>query len=211
MSITFYFSPMSNASRIMLSLTELGVPFETVQLDLRAGDQRKPEFLAVNPNGKVPAVVIDGTPMFESVAIQIALGERYGVEKGLWPQLGTPAHLDALTWLVWGQVSLAGALFSYMMNTNDWFPKERHNTAQAEHYLKESQDLLRLLDARLEDRDYITGERCTLVDIDLASVLGWALQSTKIDTSDLKHLPGWLARISRRPSFVSMHQQHTAS
>ena len=100
MSITFYFAPQSNASRVHGSLIELGVPFEKVRVDIRIGEQKKPEFLALNPNGKVPTVVLDGTPMFESVAIQIALGERYGVERGLWPAPGTPERLRALTWLV---------------------------------------------------------------------------------------------------------------
>ncbi len=203
MSITFYYTPQSNATRIFTSLVELGIPHETVKVDLRAGDQRKPEFLALNPNGKVPTIVIDGTPMFECVAIQIALGERYGVEKGLWPQLGSPAHLDALTWLVWAQVSLGGAMFNYMNNTSDWIPKERHNAAQAEHSRTEMVSLLRMLDARLDGRDYITGERFTLVDVDVASVLGWGLYMTKVDISELKHLQAWLGRCTQRPSFAS--------
>ena len=206
MSLTFYYSAQSNADRIMLSLTELGVPFETVPVDLRAGDQRRPEFLALNPNGKVPTIVIDGQPMFESVAIQIALGERYGVEKGLWPQLGSPAHLDALTWLVWGQVTLAGALVNYLENILDWVPKERQNPGQAEFYLKETHNLLNILDARLEGRAYLTGERCTLVDLDLASVLGWGLHFAKVDTADRKHLTAWLGRVTRRPSFARPDQ-----
>src|SRR5689334_19509291 len=116
MSLTFYYSPMSSASRVQWTLAELGVPHEAVRLDLRAGDQRKPEFLAVNPNGKVPTIVLDGTPMFEAIAIQIALGERYGVEKGLWPAPGTSEHYQALTWLAWGQVSLTTAFLRYMAN-----------------------------------------------------------------------------------------------
>ncbi len=208
MSITFYYSAQSNASRIHFSLKELGVPYETVTVDLHAGDQRKPEFLALNPNGKVPTIVIDGTPMFESVAIQIALGERYGVEKGLWPQLGSPAHLEALTWLVWNQVTLSGALFNYMQNVAAWIPKERHSAPQAEHYLKETHNLLRILDARLDGREYIAGDRCSLVDIDVAAVLGWGLNFAKIDAAEFKHLSAWLGRISKRPSIAS--EQHAS-
>lgn len=206
MAITFYYSPQSNATRIYTSLIELGVPHEVVKVDLRAGDQRKPEFLALNPNGKVPTIVIDGTPMFECVAIQIALGERYGVEKGLWPQLGSSEHLQALTWLVWGQVTLAGMLFNYMQNTSDWVPKERHNAQQAEHAMSELKGLLRILDGRLDGRVYITGERITLVDIDLASVLGWGLHFARVDISGLPHLQAWLGRVTQRPSFAAEQQ-----
>ncbi|WP_437501748.1 glutathione S-transferase family protein [Sorangium sp. So ce1099] len=200
MSITFYYAPQSSAGRISVSLAELDVPHEAVRFDLRAGDQKKPDFLALNPNGKVPTVVIDGTPVFESVAIQIALGERYGVQKGLWPAAGTPEQLTALTWLVWGQVSLTGALFRYMANTSEYFPKEMHNEKQAEHTLAELHGLLRILDSRLDGRPYVTGERCTLVDLDLASVLGWGLMAAKIDFAELKNLKGWLGRIMERPA-----------
>ncbi|MGK3986150.1 glutathione S-transferase family protein [Sorangium sp. So ce136] len=200
MSITFYYAPQSNAGRIRVSLAELDVPYEAVRLDLRAGDQKKPDFLAINPNGKVPTLVIDGTPMFESAAIQIALGERYGVQKGLWPAPGTPEQLTALTWLVWGQVSLTGALFRYMANTSEYFAKEMHNEKQAEQALAEIHGLLRILDSRLEGRPYVIGERCTLVDLDLASVLGWGLMAAKIDFSEQKNLKGWLGRIGERPS-----------
>jgi glutathione S-transferase len=144
--------------------------------------------------------VIDGTPMFESVAIQIALGERYGVEKGLWPAPGSPEQLMALTWLVWGQVNVTSALYRYMKNTSDWFPKEQQDAKQAEAALTEVRGLLRILDGRLNGRPYVTGERCTLADLDLASVLGWGLSMTKIDTSDLKNLKGWLGRIMERPA-----------
>ncbi|AUX25346.1 glutathione S-transferase [Sorangium cellulosum] len=200
MSITFYYSPQSSAGRIRVSLAELDVPHEIIRVDLRAGDQKKPDFLALNPNGKVPTLVIDGTPMFESVAIQIALGERYGVQKGLWPAPGAPERLMALTWLVWGQVSLTGALFHYMANTSEYFPKEMHNEKQAEQALTEVRDLLRILDSRLDGRPYLTGERCTLADLDLASVLGWGLPAAKIDSSEQKNVHGWLGRIMERPA-----------
>lgn len=205
MSITFYYTPRSNADRIHGSLAALGVAYEEVRVDLRAGDQKKPEFLAINPNGKVPAIVIDGTPMFESVAIQIALGERYGVEKGLWPALGSGEHLTAVTWLVWGQVTLAAALFRHMQNTSDWVPKEQHNAAQAAAALVESNELLAILDKHLAGRDFLTGERCTLADLDLVSVLGWGLMMVKIDPAPYTNLVGWLARTGK------LLPQHSAS
>ncbi|WP_437587181.1 glutathione S-transferase family protein [Sorangium sp. So ce1000] len=200
MSIKFYYAPQSSAGRIRVSLAELGVPHEVVRVDLRAKDQKKPEFLALNPNGQVPTIVIDGTPMFESVAIQIALGERYGVQKGLWPAPGSPEQLMALTWLVWGQVTLAGTLFRYLANTSEWFPKEQHNAKAAEAAMTELRNQLRILDGRLDGRPYLTGERCTLADLDLASVLGWGLQAAKADVSDLKNLQGWIGRIMERPA-----------
>jgi len=203
MSITFYYAPQSNATRVHVSLEELGVPYEKVKLDIRAGEQRKPELLALNPNGKVPTLVIDGTPMFESVAIQIALGERFGVEKGLWPALGSPEHLKALTWLIWGQVSLGAAVIQYMQNTASFYPKELHHAGQAEAAQKEVTKLLAILDAHLGANAFLAGDRFTLADVDVASVLGWALQMIQVDLAVYPKLGAWLASAGQRPSMAT--------
>jgi len=196
MSLTFYNTPQSSADRVHASLKALGIPYDEVRVDLRAGDAKKPEFLALNPNAKVPLVVIDGTPVFESVAIQIALGERYGVEKGLWPALGSAEHLTALTWLVWSQVNLTAEVFRYMQNTSDYFPKEQHNPEHAAAALAEMKDLLGMLDHQLEGRGFVTGERMTLADIDMGSVLGWGLMMAKVDLGAYPNVARWLPRVS---------------
>ena len=197
MSVTFYYTPQSSADRVHGSLQALGIPYEEVRVDLRGGDQKKPEFLKLNPNGQVPTIVIDGTPVFESVAIQIALGERYGVEKGLWPAIDSPEHLTALSWLLWGQVNLTTAVFRYMQNTSDWFPKESHIPAHAEAAMTEIKSLLKILDARLTGREYLTGDRTTLADIDLGSVLGWGLMMAKVDLSTYPNVGAWLGRLGK--------------
>jgi GST-like protein len=194
MSVTFYYTPQSSADRVHGSLQALGIPYEEVRVDLRGGDQKKPEFLKLNPNGQVPTIVIDGTPVFESVAIQIALGERFGVEKGLWPALGSSEHLTALTWLVWNQVNLTAAVFRYMQNTHDYFPKEQHNPDHAAAALSDIQRLLGVLNGHLEGKQFITGERRTLADIDLASVLGWGLMMIKLDLNTYPNVAAWLGR-----------------
>ena len=71
MSMTFFYAPMSTASMTALVLAELDVPCERVKVDLKAGDTKKPEFLKLNPNGKVPMLVHEGTPIWESAAIKI--------------------------------------------------------------------------------------------------------------------------------------------
>lgn len=91
MSMTFYYAPMSSAITVHRALEELGVPYDAIRLDLAAGETRKPEFLAINPNGKVPALVHDGTPLFESVAILIHLGESFRRRAGPVPGPGPRA------------------------------------------------------------------------------------------------------------------------
>src|SRR6185437_3265067 len=88
MSLTFYYSPMSTAVITELVLDELAVPCERIRIDLKKGESRTPEFLRLNPNGKVPMLVHDGIPIWESVAITLYLGEIFGVAKGLYPEPG---------------------------------------------------------------------------------------------------------------------------
>lgn len=201
MSVTFFYSPQSSATRVHWSLEELGIPYEKVKIDLRAGDQRKPDFLAINPNGKVPALVVDGTPMFESAAIQIFLGERYGVDKGLWPAAGTAERAQALTWLVWGQVALGTTFMRYFHNSGEWIPKELQHAGQAEAALKDIHAHLKILEDRLAGREFVVGERFNLADLDIASMLGWGIPAAKIDTSAYPNINAWLARATERKGF----------
>lgn len=110
MSIVLYWHPMSSATPVACALAELGLPHERVKIDIRAGEQHRPDFLALNPNGKVPTLTVDGAPMFEALAIQLWLGETYGVERGLWPAPGTPERLQALSWCAWAYVSYGAVL-----------------------------------------------------------------------------------------------------
>jgi GST-like protein len=186
---------MSSAARIHHSLDELGIPYEKVLIDLQAKDQKKPEFLALNPNGKVPTIVIDGQPMFESIAIQIYLGERFGVERGLWPALGSREHMQALTWLCWHQVSLATPLFTYLHSVS----AGPNGAQQAEAALAELHAMLAILDARIGERGNIVHDKWTLVDSDAASTLSWGLYAGKIDCAKYRHLTAWLGRFAERP------------
>src|SRR3954471_12643745 len=80
MSLVFYYAPWSTATTCHWALEELGVPHEKVKLDLSKKETQTPEFLALNPNGKVPLLVHDGVPIYESIAILAHLGETFGVE-----------------------------------------------------------------------------------------------------------------------------------
>ena len=98
MSLVFHHAPMSTAVVTHWVLEELGVPYEKVKVDLKARDQDKPAFRALNPNGKVPTLVHDDIPIFESAAITLHLGETFGVERKLFPPPGTE-RARAMSWL----------------------------------------------------------------------------------------------------------------
>src|SRR6185437_12360023 len=97
MSLVFYYSPFTSATTTHWALEELGIPYEKKKIDFKL-DTKKPDFLKMNPNGKVPLLVHDGTPIFESTAIIAYLGETFGVEKKLFPAPG-PQRGQALMWM----------------------------------------------------------------------------------------------------------------
>ena len=202
MALTFYYAPMTSAVRVQWALEELGVPYEKVRVDLQAGAQKKPEYLKINPNGKVPALVDDGVPMFESLAILIHLGEKYGVAKKLWPAPGTAEQMQALSWTVWGTVTAASHLFRVMYNTLDRFPAAERNLAQAEAAKKDFGQCLEILDHALTGKDYLVGNAFSLVDVANASTVAFGGMRLGIDFSTYKNVTAWVARSTQRPAMA---------
>jgi glutathione S-transferase len=197
MSLTFYYAPQSSASPVHWSLEELGIPYEKVHINLKEGQQKQPAFLQINPNGRVPVLVHDGVPIFESAAIQIYLGETFGVEKGLFPPPG-PRRGEAMKWIVWCNVTLGDAFGRYMRNTSPWTPEEQHNAKTAEVAKAETQDLLRILDNALVGKDYLLGT-FSIADIHLSSWIDY-LRMCGFDLAPHKALSAWHARCHERPA-----------
>jgi glutathione S-transferase len=92
MSLVFYYAPWSSATTCLWAIEELGLPCEKVKLDLAKKETHTPEFLAMNPNGKVPLLVHDGVAIFESVAILCHLGETFRRRQEVVPCAGAPAR-----------------------------------------------------------------------------------------------------------------------
>jgi glutathione S-transferase len=199
MQITFYEAPFSSASPITSALLELGVPHERVRIDLESKAQKKPEFLALNPNGKVPTLVVDGTPMFEALAIFHWLGDRFGIARGLWPAADSPARLEALSWTSWTYVSLGAVLQHRMAVSSPRLPAELHSPTHQALAEQEIARLLQIADRRLSGRAYLLGQDYTLVDTALASALTWAA-FTGVSLGDNGALKAWLARCQERPA-----------
>jgi glutathione S-transferase len=212
MSIVFYAAPMSSASPVASVLAELKVPHELVTFNLAAGDQRKPEFLALNPNGKVPTLVVDGTPMFEALAIMLWLGERYGVEQGLWPAASDPARLVAASWCTWAYVTYGTVLVRLQYASNERISKELHSPAQAAVARRDLVQLLDLLEAQLSKQPQLLGTEFSLADLIVASVVGYGVfVGSSVDGHP--HVKAWLERFQARPSFgagLKVESQHAA-
>ena len=205
MSIVFYTAPRSSASPVASALAELNVPHEAVTFELAAGKQKKPEFLALNPNGKVPTLVVDGTPMFEALAILIWLGEHYGPERGLWPREGDARRLAAVSWCTWSYVTYVASLSLLFFSSNEYASRELHNPALAALARKQLEGHLRILEERLGQQKYMLGADYSLVDLVVASVVGYGV-SLGMPVDGFSRGQAWLAEFQSRASFKSVLQ-----
>jgi glutathione S-transferase len=220
MSLTFYAAPMSTASITEAVIAELGIDCDRINLDLRAGDTKKPEYLKINPNGKVPAIVHDGTAIWESSAITMYLGELFGVEAKLYPA-PVPQRGEAMKWIAWSNVTLAeaaGRLFASLppeqqgdpvTNVVEEATSEQKSAAEGIPKViamaKAKADLvdcLKILDAGLEGRSFLIGEY-SLVDTHLQSIVGW-IGMLDVDLTPLTNVTGWLQRCYQRPAIAKL-------
>lgn len=198
MSLTFYYAPMSTASVTLHVLEELGTPCERIKVDIRNGETHTPDYLRLNPNGKVPLIVHDGTPIWESAAITMYLGEMFGVEKGLYPGPG-PRRGAAMKWITWAHVTLGDAVFRLFRNTTEWTPPDHHNAKVAEAARADIQGCLRILDGALAGERYLL-EGYTLADTHLNCFLDW-LRHMQLDFAPYANLNAWQERCAARPAY----------
>lgn len=196
MSLTFYFAPMSTASTVHWSLEELAIPYEGVLVDLKDAADKEKKLGPVNPNMRVPVLVHDGTVIFESVAIQIYLGETFGVEKGLYPEPG-PRRAEALKWLVWANVSLGEAVSRWQRNTEG--DVAQRNAAAGAQAREDIDGLIAILEKDLVNKSYILGDSASLVDFHLASIFQW-IGFCGVDLTRFANVQAWVERCSARPA-----------
>lgn len=197
MSIVLYWYPLSSATAVACALAELGLPHERVKIDIRTGEQHRPDYLALNPNGKVPTLTVDGAPMFESLAIQLWLGETYGVERGLWPVVGTPEHLQALSWCAWAYVSYGAVLTRLHRST--LAEEALRSNAHADAARAELNGLLALLDTRLASQPWMLGDAYSLVDLLVGAVIGYSAY-VGAPVADHVHVQRWMGQVQARPA-----------
>jgi len=194
--------PRSSGTRVSWALEELGVPYTYIEVDAKKKENLAPEHLAINPHGKVPALVDDGQRFFESTAILLHLAHKYAVERKLWPVPGGQARADALCWTVWAMAELGPYMMQYVyhgMDTPVSYKPEDRSKATAAYNKAQLDRILAALEARLADRDYVLGTTFSLADIAAAS---W-LMIGKMFALPLERYPRtveWLKRCSERPA-----------
>jgi glutathione S-transferase len=202
MTIKLYSWPRSSGTRVAWALEELQLPYEYVQLDAKKQEHRAPAMLAINPHGKVPALTDGELKFFESGAILLYLGNRYGTAKGLWPESKGQAHADAVCWTVWAGVELGPYVLQVLyhgLDTPISFKPEDRSKAAAAYARSQLDRLLDALEARLQGQDYLLGN-FTLVDVAAAS---WLALGTGfgLDVGQRARVAGWCRRCADRPAF----------
>jgi GST-like protein len=160
--LKFYFNGAPNPAKVALFLEESGLPYELVPVDTRKGDQFKPEFLKVNPNGKVPAIDDNGVFVFDSNAILLYLGEKTG--KFLAPAAGRGPMLSWLMFIATGLGPYSGQAvhFKHAAPKDLEYAHNRYQYEAHRHY--------KILDDHLAKSKYMAGDTYTIVDM---AFWGW--------------------------------------
>ena len=163
--LRFYYNAAPNPMKVALFLEESGLDYDPVPIDGRAGDQHKPEFLAVNPNAKVPAIVDDGITVFDSNAILLYLAQKTG--KFL-PEDTSEARAQLLSWLMFVATGV-GPYSGQSVHFKNYAPEKQSYAIN--RYDFEAERHYGILDRRLAAVPYMLGETYTIVDM---AVWGWA-------------------------------------
>ncbi|MEM7509133.1 MAG: glutathione S-transferase N-terminal domain-containing protein [Pseudomonadota bacterium] len=195
--IEFYYWPTPNAWKVGILLEELGLDYKPIPVNIGKGEQFTPEFLAISPNNRMPAIVdhaVDGEPVsvFESGAIMLYLAEKTGRFLPADP-IGRKEVLEWLFWQVGGQGPMAGQL-SHFVN----YAPENQADYGRERYAKEYDRLLGVLERRLEGRDFM------LSDYSIADMISWPwvfiAKPLGAGLDPYPNVKAWRQRLKERPA-----------
>ncbi|KKX30213.1 glutathione S-transferase N-terminal domain-containing protein [Rhizobium sp. LC145] len=203
--LQLYSLPTPNGVKVSIMLEEIEIPYEPHAVNIGADETWTPEFLSLNPNGKIPAIIDPDGPggkplgLFESGAILIYLAEKTGK---LLP--ADPAkRYEAIQWVMF-QMGGIGPMFGQLGFFHKFAGRDIEDKRPRDRYAKESARLIRVLETRLEGRDWIMGDEYTIADI---SMLGWVRNligfygaGELIQYDELKRVPEWLERGLARPA-----------
>ena len=192
--ITLYTAATPNGHKISIALEELGLPYQLRVLDLSAGEQKRPDFLAINPNGRIPAIVDHAAgdfAVFESGAILIYLAEQTG---RLMPT-DAAGRSRVLQWLMF-QMGGVGPMMGQANVFYRYFPEKIQPAI--DRYQGEVRRLFTVLDGHLKDHEYVAG------DYSIADIANWAWVRTYrwsgVSLDGLPHLQRWKDAIAQRPA-----------
>ena len=188
--IDLYTAPTPNGYKASVTLEELALPYTVHTVDLLAGAQKTPEFLALNPNGRIPVVVDNGFTVFESGAIMVYLAEKTG---RLLPT-DAEGRSRVMQWLMFQM----GGIGPMMGQANVFYRYLPEKIPLAiDRYQSEVRRLFEVLDGHLADNEYLAGE------FSIADIANWCWARTHrwsgVSIDGLDHLTRWLSQLRARP------------
>jgi len=193
--ITLYGHCHSRANRCAWMLRELGVPFTHVPIPFQDGSTRKPEFLAINPNGRVPALDDEGLVLFESLAINLYLARKFGGPL-------SPATLreDALAtqWSFWALSEIEKPLLLAAANLK-LFDDDKRDLGEVESAIRKLSRPWGVLEAHLAQRPYVLGDRFTVADLNIAAVMTLVI-TAGVNIDGWPRVKAWLNGCLYRPA-----------
>lgn len=191
--LKFFYHPTPNPMKVALFLAETGMPFELVPVDTAKGEQHTPEFRAINPNGKVPAILDGEVAVFDSTAILMYLSEKTG-QFGVVPE-ERGALLSWLMFVATGLGPFSGQTVHFHHAAPEDVPYAKNR------YMREIERHYQVLDTHLKGRDFVVGDSYSIADM---SLWGWAMRGGRVLGGDgLARFPEvarWLDAINARPA-----------
>ena len=191
MGVKIYGSPMSRASRVMWCARELNVPFEHV--DVAWEDQKKADFLKINPNGKFPGFDDGGLKLFESLAINLYLAKKYGTGE-LYPT-NIEDEACVFQWTLWAATEVEPLVLPSLL-VQLGYSKDAAGAKAAADRLPA---VLKVLDDHLKGRDWLVGNKFSVADLNAANVVSMSRYG-KVDISYAPNVVAWLDRCLARPA-----------
>ena len=203
--LQLYSTPTPNGVKVSIMLEEIGLAYEPHYIDIGANETHTLDYLSLNPNGKIPAILDPHGPggapfaLWESGAILVYLAEKTGK---LMP--ADPARrYETLQW-VFFQMASIGPMFGQVGFFHKFAGRDFEDKRPRDRYVAEAKRLLGVLERRLADRDWIMGADYTIADV---ATLGWVRNligfydaGALVDYEALHHVPAWLARGLARPA-----------
>jgi glutathione S-transferase len=194
-TIKIYGPTASRAARALWMVNELGVPFEHIALEMK--DLKNPDYIKINPNGKVPAMIDGDLTLFESMAINLYLAKKYNKD-GMWPS-SLEDQARAYQWSFWAMTEIEKLLLTILVDMFMTPPDSRNPSAVAEAQKAVSKPF-KVLNGALQGHDYLLGASFTVADLNVASVCTWA-RLIKFDFAPYPNVGSWLERCLSRPAF----------
>ena len=194
--IKLYGISASRTLRPLWLLEEIGLEYELVPIDFKKGDNTRDDYLAINPNGKIPAMTDGDLVLYESMAINFYIAKNYGGR--IYPEDPATEAL-AMMWSFWVMTEVEYSLLTVLMNTRV-LPEEKRDPDRASRNMKQLEKPFSVLNNALQGKQYLISDDFGIADLNVSAVLSWC-RPARVNLDQWPALNEWLLRCIKRPAF----------